>query len=275
MKSRTETSVQCHACKLCFHEVCSGLPNPEFAIVSKKSALRWFCRLCDSQVTDLLSNFEKFKKMNAELRNIKDEIDRKLNDFETRISSCEKAETSENITSTIKKVVQEVVQDPSNDMKIEAELIEKKRRNLIFFKIPESNSDDIETRIKQDYEFLTQLFGRPNIIPKDIVNIFRVGKKSDRPRPLIVKFQDLNIKEKYCKLAFGKNLKLRTNNESVEVAVTHDKTKKQREESRRRYEQHRARNSDETESNRNDEENFQEIRGAPKPSWATVLRTMI
>ena len=106
--------------------------------------------MCDSHVTDVLTNFEKFKKMNAELKAIRDDIDKKLNDFDKRLKSCEQLDENQNIRSTIKKVVQETM--PSNDAKEEADLIEKKKSNLIFFKIPENTNEDVETRIKHDYD---------------------------------------------------------------------------------------------------------------------------
>ena len=272
LKVRTDPCVQCHACKLNFHEKCSGLSTPEFAVVSKKSSLRWFCRMCDSHVTDVLTNFEKFKKMNAELKAIRDDIDKKLNDFDKRLKSCEQLDENQNIRSTIKKVVQETM--PSNDAKEEADLIEKKKSNLIFFKIPENTNEDVETRIKHDYDCLTQIFGEQNTEPTDIANIFRVGKKNEeRPRPLIVKFNDVQTKQKYCRMSFGKTLKLRADNEIINVAVAHDKTKKQREESKNRFEQKRARNQNEGGAS-GSAENFRDAREAPKPSWATVLRTI-
>ena len=164
------------------------------------------------------------------------------------------------------------VSDPS-----ELELIEKKKCNLIFFRIPENESEIAETRIKHDYDCLVKIIGQQECDPTDIANIFRVDKKSDRPRPLIVKFHDIKIKQKYCNLVFGKELKLRVQNESIGVAVTHDKTMKQREESRRRFEQFKARQSTSADNSQQasnpDNENFQDTRQAPRPTWANVMRT--
>lgn len=278
IKKKTDITAQCQACKESYHESCSGLSNSDFAIISKKSALKWFCKTCDTQVTDLLTNFEKFKKMNAELKSIRDDIDRKMSDFEVRLRACEQIEKNQQIESTIKKVVQQSI--PSVASKSETELIEKKKCNLIFFKIPESNSENVETRIKHDYDCMKQVIGEQNTDPTDIVNIFRVGKKNEdgRARPLIVKYHDVKIKQKYCNMAFGKNLKLRANNEIIDIAVSHDKTIKQREESKKRFEQNKVRNKNDAEnksdSQEEDEENFQDARTAPKPTWASVLKNM-
>ena len=254
-----------------FNEKCSGLTSPEFSIASKKSSLRWFCRLCDSHVTDVLTNLEKFKKMNAELKTIREDIERKMDDFDKRLRSCEQWDENQNMRSTIKKVVQETM--PSNDVKEEAALIEKKKSNLIFFKIPEGCDDNIETRIKHDYDCLAEIFGEQNIEPTDIANIFRVGKKNEEnPRPLIVKFNDFKTKQKYCNLSFGKTLQVRANNEIINVAVAHDKTKKQREDSKKKFDEMRARSQNERRTSGN--ENFRDARGGPRPSWATVLRSI-
>ena len=57
-------------------------------------------------MSNILSNIEKFKKMNIELTNMKNEIDKKLLDFDKRLSAFERGENHD-ITTTIKKVVME------------------------------------------------------------------------------------------------------------------------------------------------------------------------
>ena len=52
----------------------------------------------------------------------------------------------------------------------------------------------------------------------------------------MVRFHNIDTKKKYCDLSFGKKLSLNFENEVVNISITHDKTKKQREESKARYE---------------------------------------
>ena len=281
---RTEAHIVCSACKLKFHEQCSHLLNNEFSLMSsRKSSLKWFCRVCDPYVTEVLTNLEKYKKMNVELKNVRDDIDKKLADFEVRVQKCEKVEQNPNIASAIQKVVKDSL--PSIEFKNEQELIEKNKCNLIFFKIPESTSTDTEARIKHDYEKLVEIFGSDNIRCTDIANIYRVGKITDIARPLVVRFNNIDTKKKYCDLSFGKKLSLKFENEVVNISVTHDKTKKQREESKARYESManaRIRNNQADTgvdtgavNNGASTSNFQNQPRGPKPTWANVLKNLV
>ena len=47
---------------------------------------------------------------------------------------------------------------------------------------------------------------------------------------MVVKFKDQQVKDKMVKMSFGKKLTITSNQEIVHNSVTHDKTKKQREE---------------------------------------------
>ena len=82
-----EASVTCNACKVPFHERCSQLADDEFKILaSQKSSLKWFCRLCDPQILEILTNFEKLKKFSSEIKTIRQEIDQKIQDLDNRIN---------------------------------------------------------------------------------------------------------------------------------------------------------------------------------------------
>jgi len=274
---RAETLANCNACNLPYHEKCSGLPNAEFLLISsKKSKLKWFCRICDVQVSEILTNFEKLKKMNAELKGIKDEIDRKMSNFESRLQKCEKLENNPELGGTIRKLVKDSIPETTSDE--EKAAIDRKKLNLIYFKIPESNSDEIEHRLKDDYEKLVEIYGAENVKPSDINGIFRVGKKSQLPRPLIVKFKDSNTKQIYCVMSFGKRLTIRHENEIINIVAAHDKTKKQREEYKKCLDELNTRRQ-EGETNlhiRNNRvvKNFLNATGGPKTTWADIAKTL-
>ena len=92
----TRGYVQCSACLDYLHRECSGLSKLAFdamvetaqATTNKKN-LKYCCNVCDSTVTELLSNFQKFKKMQNELNKIQKETDDKIKSFERRIQKCE------------------------------------------------------------------------------------------------------------------------------------------------------------------------------------------
>ena len=65
---RQEQFLDCNSCKQSHHAPCTDLPDDEYSVnASKKSSQKWYCRLNDPAVTEILSNFEKFKKLNAEV----------------------------------------------------------------------------------------------------------------------------------------------------------------------------------------------------------------
>ena len=57
---------------------------------SRKETLKWLCRLCDPQILEILTNFEKVKKFPSEIKTIRQEIDHKIQDLEGRIGYLHK-----------------------------------------------------------------------------------------------------------------------------------------------------------------------------------------
>ena len=100
--------------------------------------------------------------------------------------------------------------------------------------------------------------------------MFRVGKKGERPRPIIVKFQDYKIKTRYLKNSV--NLK---EIDGVKIYVNPDLTPKQREERKNLVKQMNSRR-EKGEKNlviRNnkivDKENFQRDNPPKRVNWKT------
>ena len=164
------------------------------------------------------------------MRKLKTDMEKKLLDFEVRIQNCEKPERNPDMTSAIERVVDRKLPTVNAESDTEKELIEKKRYNLIYFNVPKCHDDDIETRLKQDFDCIKNMYGPNNVSKDHISNIFRIGKKGDKPRPLIVKFTEMSVKSEYCKMSFGESLTVKFRNEILKISVAHDQTQKQREE---------------------------------------------
>ena len=86
-----------------------------------------------------------------EINKVKAEIDNKWKDIDARIKSLESRENS-NVKSDIEKIVSEKMASCE-----EQALIDKKKNNLIYFNIPESDAADISDRMKHDYNQLKKL----------------------------------------------------------------------------------------------------------------------
>ena len=272
--ARQEAFVDCHACKGSFHGNCSGLGNEDFDIMaSKKSQLKWYCRDCDGQVTDVLSNLEKFKKYTEEMKNLRNEMETKLNDFDARIKTLETRESSNVPGETDEAIAGRMASYE------EQQLIEKKKNNLIYFHMPESNEPATDQRMKHDFDLLKELYGPVDVPATDMLNIYRVGKKSDRARPLVVKFKDPQTKEKYCSLTFGKKLSLKVNNEIIHIPAAHDRTKSQREEYKKLTDELKRKSEAEPGANfvirnRRVVQNFQNEASGTRTTWASIVSSL-
>ena len=271
---RQESFVDCHSCKSSFHGKCTDLTKAEFDLmVSKNSKLKWYCQACDGQVADVLSNLEKFRKYTDEIREIRNGMENKLKDFDARIKLLETRENS-SVTREANEAITGRIASYEEQL-----LIEKKKNNLIYFHLPESNEPEIDLRMKHDYDLLKELY-RPSDVPAaDILNIYRVGKKSERVRPLVVKFKDPQTKEKYGALTFGKRLSVRVNNEIIHIPATHDRTKSQREEYKKLANELKSRNEAEPGTNfvirnRRIVPNFQDAPSGTRTTWASIASSL-
>ena len=72
-----------------------------------------------------------------------------------------------NVGTNIEKIVAEKMASCE-----EQALIEKKKNNMIYFNMPESDKTEISDRMKHDYELLKQLYQPNTFNATDIQNIF-------------------------------------------------------------------------------------------------------
>ena len=267
---RLEKSIGCNACKFKYHQQCSNLPENEFEIMlSTRTKLKWFCQLCESDVSEILTNFQKFKKVSKEISDIRDDMAGKLKEFEHRLVHCEVQKTSENVSQTIKE---QVAKDYSITRE-EEKLIESKKCNLIFFKVPECPAENPGERMKKDYEVLNEAYNQKFAKNTDIDACFRVGKKTDSVRPLIVSFKNEEIKK--TMLSQGRELSIKRNNEEIRIYSSIDRTQKQREQHKLLVETMKSRkeNGEDNLGIKNGRivENFQKIGGPTRVRWADLF----
>ncbi len=109
---------------------------------------------------------------------------------------------------------------------------ERRKKNLIFYNLPESDSKDVTERIKEDWVSVKKVFERKglNLKKNDIGNVYRLGREKihGRSRPLLIRFEREDKKReilKYCK-----DLKLVVDKESRPIFYSMDLTIKEREE---------------------------------------------
>ena len=270
---RNENSVLCHTCKNKYPWSCSNLNENECKIMSTKSNLKWFCQMCENDVSDILNNFEKFRKVSNEIKNMKSDMEVKLKQFEERLVRCEVS--SENMRTVSSAVVESEVERNGDSTKLEYELIESKKCNIVYYNVPESSKNESADRMKDDFDLIKKSYSETDIAHTDVTSIFRVGKKDDnKARPVVVKYINLETKKRI--LNGSENLKLLFNNESINIYVSVDRTPKQREEHKKLVtELKQRRDGGETDIViRNDKivRNFRKINGTTKIRWTDLFK---
>ena len=72
-----------------------------------------------------------------------------------------------------------------------------KEQNLVYFNFPEKDDGSVAEKMKHDFNLLSKAY--KEIDPKEITNMFRVGKKSGKDRPLVVKYVSMDTKNSYLR----------------------------------------------------------------------------
>ena len=112
---------------------------------------------------------------------------------------------------------------------------ERRKKNLIFYNLPESKNDDVRERIKDDWVNVKKVFERKGLELKknDLGNMYRLGrdKIQGRSRPLLIRFEREEQKREV--LHYCKDLKLVREKESTPIFYSMDLTIKEREERRK------------------------------------------
>jgi len=135
---------------------------------------------------------------------------------------------SNNSTTTTK--CDSTATPPTNDSlcSIAEELQERERKknNLIIFNLPEATEGSINDRIEADNKKLTEMRGLMDLEkrPTEPIKLVRLGRTSNKPRPLVVSFSSSDIGVKYNMLGNAKNLR---NSIYSKVSIRPDLTKMQ------------------------------------------------
>jgi len=247
---------------------CLNLPSDMYdhLVSDSNCTLRWFCTECDKQamefnnktsgqttdkldalvtmvekLLDKLADFEDKIKEKSDVA-ITNQIDMRLKILEDRFAKQEDelpdrlAALKSNVTSHLEeKISKSAIQDNSKIVNEDAE-IEKRTKNIIIYRAPEVEANSAEERNDGDLVYVTELLENVFHVTPDtnsIEKLFRLGSiknSSDTPRPLLVGFKDLAVKEKIWSNL--KNLK-EADARFKGISVAHDMTPRQREEVKR------------------------------------------
>lgn len=262
--SSNEDNLTCEICKTDYHFSFFDISKDVYsAIVNSESfsSLILCCNQCRPKARkafDLIENIdERLDQINTKIDKKVIEIDDKI---KTRLDSFEKQVTEiklkiaekdssledkiENINKTLEdtntvKIGEKIERLELLENKIisqeEAQDRHRRRKNLIFYNLPESKSESLASQIKNDCEKLKSVFARKNFaLSADfVINVIRLGKldtTADKPRPLLLKLSTAEYKKEV--LHNCRDLKYLENNLSTPIFYSLDLTQTQRDERR-------------------------------------------
>lgn len=256
----------CKGCKRWFHLPCTDIDTEVYQVLSTHNSLDkmiWCCPNCKPKVLEAIDCLEMVEqkiceldvKLDKKINTVMENINTRLSELENRINT--QIDEGEKISQTFNQVKQLSQQNNSHiEMqfkrvkKLEDTTIsqeekrnqEKRKRNLIFYNIPESDSSDQETRFTHDCTVLKDIFARKNKVLKaeEFINVIRLRKKVDDtdtnekpkgPPPTLVRFATESYKKEILNCCH--DLKYLKDNLSIPIHYSLDLTPNERVERRK------------------------------------------
>lgn len=273
-------AIQCSSCELWNHKKC-GISEDVWKLIRAiqesqgDSAATWFCKSC--QVVSTKLNKE-MKEMRKEMNDMKEVMRKEMKDMK---------EVNQNLTKqvaelqdTVKCLKKDV--NTNKDVAVNAESLniktimreldeqESRRCNLICHNVPESPSHNAEDRKEFDFLFTKDLLLHMNlnIVGKNITAIKRLGKRSNKPRPMMIICADPALRDE---VLARKNRLSRTEGDWKLIKISPDLTQQQRQNDKEIYEEVEKKNHERSE---NDCLNFQ-FRAVGQKGRKKLIKTSI
>ncbi|XP_068235814.1 uncharacterized protein PF3D7_1120000-like [Palaemon carinicauda] len=245
---KNEEGLKCDECDMWYHAMCQKISKGTYRALREHEELMWQCNNCKHELKcsknkmkdleernkmlneKLREIEEKWSKMRAEiveevLRKVKNEImDEVVSTVNNKVSQNDFGNVGQNQVEVVKsKVLQELEEEE-----------EKRRRvcNLVIYNVPESEREEAEERKTEDTNWCQDIFRNSLELDQiEMEQVIRLGKRNEggrgRPRPVLIKFKNEEMKWKILKSA--KKLKHEQNPLKKRVGITKDMTKKERE----------------------------------------------
>ena len=248
----------CDRCEKWYCNKCAHISDAGYSFLSSQEAknVSWFCNDCKDpartavledkciedkcrEYTDMLH--QKMKALETDIQRKAEATD--LRELQKRMEECEKnikglqedkqeGQTWADIMdSNEKRTVEEVVEKSLKDRDSEEKERQNRRKNTIIFELPESQKSEPDDRKGEDVQKFVGIcknICKINMTNDHIERAIRLEKVTEgKDRPLLVTMKDENKKRE----VFQNLNKLRDARAPFnKVIITHDLTKKQKEE---------------------------------------------
>ena len=218
-------SMQCEFCDKWYHIICIDMSSECYKVAKKVPGFMWFCNSCKNKAMESVQKAVSLEAQTNVLKNEVTDIKKRLETVETKLSG------------SVNKEIEQAISEKQD--------IERRKLNLIVYNMPEQEKSDesvwdTPAKIAADIKYVSKMvedefhlnMNTSTPTPK-IVDARRIGKilesepgKTPRPRPLILKFND--IESKRGVLSKAKDLRSSTDKEYKAIFINPDLTPLQR-----------------------------------------------
>ena len=193
------------------------------------------------QVEKRLSKLELEEKLQEHSTQLNNKICQLEEGWQQKIQECGKT-FEEKILQVDDRCIKQISEIQQDKTAWQAEIsrkaeedndVERRKRNIIIYKVPELKSDKYEERRESDMVFIADLLDsvfQIKLQQGDIEKMFRLGRKSvesQSPRPLLLAFKEQHVKDSL--MASVRNLG-RADTRFKGISISHDIPPKDREE---------------------------------------------
>lgn len=197
---------------------------------------------------------EKIKEMNEQIKQMKETMEKDIKDrrdkddeefkeIKKNIEGIKDVAVKRCTSEEVKGILDHELQQQSNIVKstvrntVIEEVAMSREKNIIVYRAEEGNSNLKEENIKHDKEIISELMEQCKVRYDEdrIEKIIRLGRKEEgKTRPLLIKFQELDVKKELFKnLSLLKNATDKLKN----LSISNDMTQEQREENKKLLEE--------------------------------------
>ena len=233
--------VECEYCenKRCIK--CLKISDSMYKSLGGRADFPWFCNGCLGKAMKCIKEERDIETRCKDfLENFKLEVDSKLGKMQSDIDEIKHELRDKNQSQTGSKqeeVVKEVCSNLSDRL--------ARQKNIVIFNLPEEGETSDQS-MGNDLKMTENFTNVVADMKKPELNVRRLGRKGDNPRPMLVSFKNDDDKSKVMRNLYKlKNAKSPLN----KISVKHDMTKQEREQDKKpegEARSHNDRNSDPT-----------------------------
>ena len=241
-KGKGSLALQCDYCLGWVHAECEGISEDNYKMFSSLAAvmpnMSYFCKLkhCKDVSAAVLQQLGPMKTQiddnTSRIDKIEDKIDKQNHEFKKivkdEISNIDSAGLTDEKLSDIRGEIKKEVKKEMKEEGEERDDRTSRSKNVIFYNIKESEKDNFTDRKQEDLDVIKRVITKKlEVLDCEIDYVLRLGIFNDeKPRPILVQLKTVSMKWAILK----NSSKLKNINKSGPIFVTPDRTKKEREE---------------------------------------------